>query len=64
MLDAFRSTFNPRQKNVDILNDYTRQFKTSTEIFKYHLVGPLILERYVNRIEVYNKKILSKQAQW
>ena len=45
--DDFWSTFTSLQKDREILQDYTRKFNSSTEIVKYHLGGPLILEKYI-----------------
>jgi hypothetical protein len=36
-----------RQKEGESLQDYTRQFKMSTEILEFHLGGPIILGKYV-----------------
>jgi hypothetical protein len=43
ILDAFRSVFTAKQKEGESLQDYTRQFKTLTEILESHLGGPIIL---------------------
>jgi hypothetical protein len=34
ILDAFRAVFNSKQKESESLQDYTRRFKTSTEILE------------------------------
>jgi hypothetical protein len=53
--DAFRSLFTSKQKDGESLQDYTRRFKTSTEILESHLGGPLILEKYVRTMTGYDK---------
>jgi hypothetical protein len=49
--DAFRYVFTAKQKEGESLQDYTRRFKTSTEILESHLGGPIILEKYVRTME-------------
>ena len=56
MSDAFWSNISYRKKYGEILQVYTTRFKTSTEILKSHMEGPLILEKYVNTMEGYEKK--------
>ena len=51
---ALQSTFNPRKKYGESLQDYTRLFNMSTEILESHLGGPLILEKYVNTMGGYD----------
>jgi hypothetical protein len=58
--DAFRSLFTSKQKDGESLQDYTRRFKTSTEILESHLGGPLILEKYVRTMTGYDKTNDSK----
>jgi hypothetical protein len=58
--DAFRSQFTSKQKYGESLQDYTRRFKTSTEILESHLGGPLILEKYVRTMTGYDKTNDSK----
>ena len=52
-LDTFWSKVVSRKKVGESRKDYTRGFKESTEILKYHLEGPLILDKYANTIEGY-----------
>ena len=52
--DAFRSAFTSKQREGESLQDYTRRFKTSTEILESHLGGPLILEKYVSTMTGYD----------
>jgi hypothetical protein len=49
--DAFRSLFANNQKEGESLQDYTRRFKTSTEILESHLGGPVILDKSVRTME-------------
>ncbi len=53
--DAFRASFNTRQKEGESLQDYTRRFKTSQEILESHLGGPLILAKYVQTMDKYDR---------
>ena len=52
--DAFRSLFMSKQKDSESLQDYTRCFKTSTDILESHLGGPMILEKYVRTMTGYD----------
>jgi hypothetical protein len=58
--DEFRSLFANKQKEGESLQDYTRRFKTSTEILESHLGGPVILEKYVRTMENYDGKDVEK----
>jgi hypothetical protein len=58
--DAFRSLFANKQKEGESLQDYTRRFKTLTEILESHLGGPLILEKYVRTMENYDENDVDK----
>jgi hypothetical protein len=53
--DAFRSLFANKQKERESLQDYTRRFKTSTEILESHLGGPVILGKYVRTMKNYDE---------
>jgi hypothetical protein len=39
---AYRSVFTCKQKEGESLQDYTRRFKTSTEMLEFHVGGPII----------------------
>ena len=58
--DAFRAAFSTKQKEGESLQDYTRRFKTSTEILESHLGGPVILAKYVRTLELYDKNDFAK----
>ena len=60
ILDAFQSTFTSRKKDGESLQNYTRLFNMSTKILEFHLGGQSTLEKYVNTIEGYNKKLQTK----
>ena len=53
--DAFRSVFTAKQKEGENLQDYTRRFKTSTEILESHLGGPIILSKYIATMKGYDE---------
>jgi hypothetical protein len=57
--DAFRSVFNSKQKEAESLQDYTRRFKTSMEILKSHLGGPIILEKYITTMDGYDASTIA-----
>jgi hypothetical protein len=60
--DAFRSLFTLKQKDGESLQDYTRRFKTSTEILISHLGGPLILEKYVRTMTGYDDQTIGSRT--
>ena len=53
--DAFRNLFSTTQKDQESLQDYARRFKTSEEILKSHMDGPLIIPGAVREHEDYNQ---------
>ena len=55
ILDAFKNLNNLQQKDQELLVDYTRRFKTAKELLVLQLGGPIIMTRYVESMEDYNK---------
>ena len=49
--DSFRAVWTAKQKEGENLQDYTRRFKTTTEILESHLGGPVILSKYVKTMD-------------
>eukprot|EP00957_Ditylum_brightwellii_P100112 7629669-Ditylum_brightwellii.AAC.1 len=47
IMDAFRTSFNTKQKENESLQDCTRRFKTSKDILESHLQGQILLEMFV-----------------
>ena len=58
--DSFRAVWTAKQKEGDNLQDYTRRFKTTTEILESHLGGPVILSKYVKTMDNYDVKDVDK----
>ena len=58
--DELLSKFTSIQKDGESMQDYIRQFKTSTEILEYHLGGMLMIYNYVKNMYGYNKNKPSK----
>ena len=49
--NAFLTVFNTKEKDRESLQDYTRRFKTSIEVLESHLDGPIILKKYVEKMD-------------
>ena len=49
ILDAFMTFFNCRQKEKELLQDYTRRFKLAREIMNSHLGGGIVLTLLLNQ---------------
>ena len=52
--DAFRNLLTTTQKDQESLQDYARRFKTSEEILKSHMEGPIIIPGAVRDHEDWN----------
>ena len=52
MLDSLQSLFNLKQKDGESLQDYTKRFKTTRDVLRYHIGGPIILTKYVERMKI------------
>jgi hypothetical protein len=53
--DAFRAVFTTKQKEGESLQDYTRRFKTSKEILESHLGGPVVMQKFIETMQNYDK---------
>ena len=53
--DALKSLVSTRQKDNENLQDYTRHFRTSKEIFESHVGCPIILKIYILTMDEYKK---------
>jgi hypothetical protein len=60
---SFRAVFTARQKDGESLQDYTRRFKTSTEILESHLGGPIILEKFVKTMDGFDETNVIKTGE-
>ena len=60
ILDAFKSFINCRQKDNEGLQEYTRRFKVAREILNSHLGGGIVLQKFVESMEGYDKSKTDK----
>ena len=51
ILDAFKAFLNCRQKEKEMLQDYTKRFKVTREILYSHLGGVIILKKVVKNMK-------------
>ena len=54
MLESIRSLFSLRQKDGESLQDYTKRFKTTRDVCRSHIGGPIILTKYVEKMKDYD----------
>jgi hypothetical protein len=54
ILDALRMLLNLKQKEGDSLHDYTKRFKTSRDVMRSHIGGPLQLTKCVTAMSDYD----------
>ena len=50
ILDGFTTFFGTRQKDQESLQDYTIIFKTSYEVLKSHIGGPIQIQKFVKTL--------------
>ena len=62
MLDSLRSLFNLKQKDGESLQDYTKRFKTTRDVLRSHIGGPIILTKYVEKMKDYDATDKEKVA--
>ena len=55
ILDAMRKILNTKQKEGESLQDYTKRFRVAWVVLKSHLGGPIILTKFVEAMDGYNK---------
>ena len=60
ILDALRSVINLKQREGEILHDYTKRFKTARDVMISHIGGPLILTKYVPTMKDYDANDANK----
>ena len=51
MLDSIQSLFSLKQKDGESLQDYTKRFKTTRDVLRSHIGGPIILTKYVEKMK-------------
>jgi hypothetical protein len=56
ILDSMKTLLTTRQKEGESLQDYTKRFGVTQEVFKSLLGGPIILTKILSTISGYNKK--------
>jgi hypothetical protein len=54
ILDAMRTLMSTKQKDKEILQDYTKRFRVARDVMKSHLGGPIILTKLVEAIQDYD----------
>ena len=60
LLDSFRAVLNLKQKDGESLQDYTERFKTSRDVLVSHIGGPVVLTKYVTKMDGYDAKDADK----
>jgi hypothetical protein len=55
ILESMRTLLNVRQKEHESLLDYTKLFKTTHDIMKSYIRGPIILKKCVQNMKGYDK---------
>jgi hypothetical protein len=54
ILEAFKNLVNIRQKDTELLQDYTKRFKTVSEVMESHVGGPLELRKFMSKMKEFN----------
>ena len=60
ILDSIKACFNLKQKDKENLQEYTRRFKTSTEIMESHIGGSIQLIKYVKTMDGFDINDVNK----
>jgi hypothetical protein len=60
ILDLMRTLLATRQKEGESLQDYTKRFWITQEVFKSHLRGPIILTKILSNTTGYKKETLNE----
>ena len=60
ILDAMKAFIDCKQKEKEVLQEYTKRFKVAREIFQSHIGGELILTKYVQSMPGYKEDDLDK----
>ena len=53
ILDAMKTFLNSKQKDGEILQDYTKRFRIAREVLEAHIGGPIILTKIVKAVQGY-----------
>jgi hypothetical protein len=54
ILDSMRTLLNIKQKEHESFQDYTKRFKTSRDVMRLHIGGPIILTKFVKKMKGYD----------
>jgi hypothetical protein len=60
MFESLRTLFTLKQKEGESLQDYTKRFKTSRDVLRSHIGGPIILSKYMKTMKDYDEKNAAK----
>ena len=60
ILDSLKTLLNTRQKEGELLQDFTKQFQVTREVLESHLGGPTILTKIVNATTGYFENATNK----
>ena len=63
ILDSMRAFLNCRQKDKEVLQDYTKRFKVAREVMQSHLGGVIILQKFVETMPGYDANDEDKQKE-
>jgi hypothetical protein len=56
IFDAMRNFINLRQKDGELLQEYTKRFKAALDVLTTHLGGPIQLTRYIRSLKGYDQE--------
>ena len=60
ILDTIKAFINCRQKENEGLQDYSRRFKVAREVLKSHLGGGIVLQKFAESMDGYDKSKTDK----
>ena len=55
VLDSMRTLMNTKQKEGELLQDYTKRFRVARDVLKSHVGGPIILTKIVEAMPGYDE---------
>eukprot|EP00978_Attheya_sp_CCMP212_P024668 scaffold77882_cov56-Attheya_sp.AAC.1 len=54
ILDSIKAMIDTHQKEHETLSDYTKRFRTSRDVLKSHIGGPIVLTKFVEQMKDYD----------
>ena len=63
ILDSIRTLIGTRQKEGEALQDYTKRFRVTREVFESHIGGPIVLTKILNQVKGYTEFPSDKKEQ-